>query len=81
MRTNRLFALAVVTALVGVVPWLADVPLVLKFFGALLTAVALVIAYLTGTVMIAERKANGCGKCETCTCIAGKGSGTTAASV
>ena len=78
MRTNRLFALAVVTAIVGVLPWLAGVPLPLKLFGTLLTVISLVIAYLTGAVMISERRENGCGNCETCSCIAGKGSSTAA---
>lgn len=71
MRTNRLFVLAVITALVGLVPWLTDVPLALKLFGVVLTLVGLLIAYLTGAVLISERArkgTSGCGACETCSC-------------
>lgn len=82
MRTNRLFALALVTTLVGLVPWLIGASTAVKLFGSILTAFALLIAFLTGSVMIAERRKNGCGECDTCTCLIGKDSkaDTTAAS-
>jgi hypothetical protein len=85
VRTNRLFVLAVMTALVGLVPWLAGVPLLLKLFGVVLTLVGLSIAYLTGSVMLTQRGTKGktgCGSCETCSCSTGSSAGSsTAASV
>lgn len=81
MLTNRLFALAVVTALAGLVPWLLDVPLVLRLFGAVVTLAGLAVAYLTGSVALASRRAGarpagGCGNdCSTCQCSGGGTSG------
>lgn len=73
MRTNRLFVLAVITTLVGLVPWLTGVPLLLKLFGVVLTLVGLLVAYLTGSVLLTERRKSksGCGACETCSCSTG----------
>ena len=73
MRTNRLFVLAVATALVGLVPWLTAVPLAVKLLGVALTLVSLLVAYLTGSVLITQRGKgkSGCGACETCSCSSG----------
>ncbi|HET9657571.1 MAG TPA: hypothetical protein VFP72_19630 [Kineosporiaceae bacterium] len=77
MRTNQLFTLAVITTVVGVLPWFSSLPLGLKLFGAVLTLVGLFVAYLTGSVMLAGRRApagggtGGCGACETCSCSTG----------
>jgi heme A synthase len=73
VRTNRLFALAVVTALVGLAPWLTAVPLAIKLLGVALTLVSLLVAYLTGSVLITQRGkgTSGCGACETCSCSSG----------
>lgn len=72
MRTHRLFTLALVTAVTGLAPWLTSTPIALKLFGSILTAFALLIAFLTGSVMITERRRRGCGNCDTCTCLMGK---------
>lgn len=79
VRTNRLFVLAVITALVGLVPWAAAAPLMLKIFGSLLTLICLLIAYLTGSVLITGRGAkpkSGCGACTTCSCSSGSSADT-----
>jgi hypothetical protein len=74
VRTNRLFVLAVIAALVGLVPWVAGAPLLLKVFGSLLTLLCLLVAYLTGSVLITrrgEKPQSGCGACSTCSCTDG----------
>jgi hypothetical protein len=73
VRTNRLFVLAMITAVVGVLPWLTGVALGLKLLGAVLTLTGLLITYLTGSVLLARRRtpaaaSGGCGSCESCSC-------------
>jgi hypothetical protein len=77
VRTNRLFALSVMTVLVGLVPWLTGVSLVLKLFGLVLILVGLLVAYLTGAVLLTQRRKNGCSNaCDTCSCSSGSGTNT-----
>lgn len=83
MRTSRLLAVAGITALLGLVPWLTGEPLLLRLFGALVSLAGLGIGTVAALTTVAlreaqaqaqarsaarEAQAGGCQGCGGCQC-------------